>query len=169
MTKNTKIIIGVVAVLLPAVIILAILNFRNMQDRLEHHIEGSFMVTLGEEIVHVSAEDLMSLNPQELSASPRGNTRNFTGVPIVDILRHTGLDYTQGANLTFSSIDGFMSGISMSEALNPNHAFIVFLEDDEPLGGGRGSFADAPFMVVLVDDPFPNRWARYLFEVVIQP
>jgi len=168
-SKNTKIIIAAIAVLLPVVIILAILHFRNMQERLEYHEEGSFMVILGDDRVHVSIEDLMILNPQELSASPRGNTRNFTGVPIVDILRHTGLDYTQGASLTFSSIDGFMSGISMEEALNPSHAFVVFLEDGEPLESEGGSFARAPFMVVLVDDPFPNRWARYLFEVVIQP
>jgi hypothetical protein len=167
-SKNTKIIIAVVVVLLPIVVILAVLNFREMADRLEYHIEGSFRVVIGDDYRHISLHDLVNLSPQEIIASERGNPRIFLGVSLPAILEYSGLNYAAAVSLQFISIDGFRTAISMSEALEYDNAFIVFEENGTALGERPGLWGDAPLMLVMNQDPFPNRWARYIIEIVLQ-
>ena len=168
LSKNTIIIIAVIAVLLPAVVILAVLNRAEMTERLTYHVEGSFRVISGEEYSHVSLEDLVNMSPANVSSSPRGERRDFTGVSLADILEFSGLDYSYATSIMFISIDGFRTAISLAEALNAENAFIVFEEDGVALGERPDLFSEAPFMLVMAQDPFPNRWARYVFEIILQ-
>ena len=63
--------------------------------------------------------------------------------------------------------DGFSATTTIAEALDTNNTFIVITEDGQPLGtietDGRG-----PFMSILAQDPFANRFARYLTEITLQ-
>ena len=167
-SKNTIIILVAMAVLLPTVIVLAILNARDMEERLQYHVEGNFSILIGGGRYYVSLEDLVSLEPVEVTSSPRGEHRSFTGVSLAAILEFTGADYSEGTNLVFNSIDGFRTAITMAEALNPEASFIVFEENGVALGARSGHWQDAPFMLVMARDPFANRWARYVFEIEIQ-
>ena len=168
MSKNTKIIIGVVMVLLPAVVILAFINMHDMRQRLEHHIEGSFSIVIIDSRHYVSFDDLINMSTREVISSPRGELRTFTGVALADILSFTGASYLEGSSLVFNSIDGFRTAISMADALDTENSFIVFKEDGQLLGERGGHWAEAPFMLVMALDPFPNRWARYVFEIEVQ-
>ena len=165
--KSTIIIIVVLCVLIPAVVVLAVLHRGNMEERLELQAAGEFLVTAGEDTINVSMSDLLHIGAVRVSSSPRGEQRNFTGVPLVHILNHFGVDYSGAGAVVFTSLDGFVTAISIGEALDETNTFIVFEEDGEPLGtredGGRG-----PYMIVVALDPFPNRWARYLMEVTLQ-
>lgn len=167
MTKNSKIIAVVVLSLAAIVAVLAFLNWRQMNERLEYHVEGSFRVVFGEEAFSVSIEDLINLETNDIAPSPRGNTQYFTGVSLVNILRHLNIDYSNAEVVQFFSIDGFATAIELDEALADGQAYIVFEEDNEALGLRDGNWADAPFMLVMAEDPFPNRWARYIIEIVI--
>ncbi|MDR2167810.1 MAG: hypothetical protein LBE35_08195 [Clostridiales bacterium] len=155
MSKSTKIILGVVASLSAIVATLAVLNFREMAERLDEHIEGSFRIVSGDDSRHISTDDLEGLSPMEISAAERGNLRNFRGLPLAKILEFSGLDHREAARLHFISMDGFRTNISMAEIGN---AYIVFEEDGEKM----------PFMLVLPEDPFPNRWARYILEMILE-
>jgi len=127
----------------------------------------SFLLTAGEYTHVIYMSDLITIGAVSLSSSPRGVLREFTGVPLVNIFRHLELDYSGASTVSFSSQDGFMSAVSIDEALDAANSFIVFEESGEALGtmedGGRG-----PFMIVIALDPFPNRWARYLTEVIVR-
>ena len=168
MSKNTKIIIGVVSVLLPAVVILTFLNMRDMRERLEYHVEGSFSIIAFDNRYYVSFDDLVNMATREVVSSPRGELRTFTGVALADILGSIGADYSAGSSLVFNSIDGFRTAISMADALDTENSFVVFEEDGQLLGLRGGHWEDAPFMLVMALDPFPNRWARYVFEIEVQ-
>ena len=165
--KSTIIIIVVLCVLIPAVVVLAIMHRANMEERLELQAAGEFLVTVGEDTLNVSMSDLLSIGYVGVSSSPRGELRTFTGVPLVRILDHFSVDYSEARTVVFTSLDGFVTAISIAEAVDETNTFIVFEENGEPLGtreeGGRG-----PYMVVVAQDPFPNRWARYLMEVTLQ-
>jgi len=128
---------------------------------------ATFLVTSGDAAYIVSMEDLLFIGVTDVSSSPRGVQREFTGVPLVNIFNHLNIDYSTAGTVIFTSGDGFMSAVSINEAINGINTFIVFEENGELLGtmedGGRG-----PFMVVIALDQFPNRWARYLTEVKIQ-
>jgi len=166
-SKSTIIIIVALCVLIPAVVILAILHRGNMEERLELQAAGEFLVTTGEDTFNVSLTDLQAIGPVDVSSSPRGELRTFTGVPLVRIFDHFGVDYSDARTVVFTSLDGFVTAISIGEALDETNTFVVFEEDGEPLGtreeGGRG-----PYMIVVALDPFPNRWARYLMEITLQ-
>jgi hypothetical protein len=165
--RNTKIVFIVLAVLIVAVVVLAMLNYDDIMERRELQESGTFLVTAGETTHNVSMGDLLSVGAVAVSSSPRGELRTFTGVPIVGILDHLGIDYSNAGTVVFTSLDGFASVISIDEALDGANTFVVFEENGEPLGtreeGGTG-----PYMIVVALDPFPNRWARYLMEITIQ-
>jgi hypothetical protein len=164
--KSIIIIIIVLCVLIPAVVVLAVLHRNNMEELIELQSEGSFLLTAGDDTVNVSMSDLHGIGAVPVSSSPRGEQRNFTGVPLVRVFEHFGVDYSSARAVVFTSLDGFVSAISIDEALDATNAFVVFEENGQPLGtredGGRG-----PFMIVVALDPFPNRWARYLLEVTL--
>ena len=167
-SKSTKIILAIVAILLPTVVVLAYFNREQMLERIAYHVDGSFRVISGEEYRHISLEDLVNLSPEAVTSSPRGEQRNFTGVPLATVLDFLEIDYSQAMSLTFFSIDGFVTAISVEEALNKENSFIVFEEDHQFFGQRGGFWEEAPFMLVMAQDPFPNRWARYIFEIVLQ-
>jgi len=166
-SKGTIAIIAALAVLVIVVGITAVLNRENIEERMELQEAGEFLVTFGDETQTVSMSVLMSLEPVEVSSSPRGELRTFTGVPLVAVLEYLGIDYSEKRTVVFTSLDGFATALTIEEATDRTNTFIVFEENGEPLGtreeGGRG-----PYMVVVALDPFPNRWARYLMEVTLQ-
>jgi len=168
MSKNTKIIIGVVALLVPVVVILAVLNFREMEERLAYHVEGSFRVIMGDQSMSVSIDDMIDMGLVVFDSSHRRAEGLFTGVYLLDILGFTGLDYASASSLQFVSFDGFRSSITIAEATTPGNALIVFGEDGASLADRGGAWENAPFMLVLPNDMFPQRWARYIIEIILE-
>ncbi|MCL2169299.1 MAG: hypothetical protein FWB74_04660 [Defluviitaleaceae bacterium] len=173
MTKNTKIVIGVVLALVPVVIILGILNFREAERRLTYHIYGSFRVIMGDETVRVTLDDMVNMGLVTFESDHRRAEGNFTGVRVSEILAFTGFDYSGVASIAFFSYDGFSTGISLADAMSEG-SFIIFEQDGLSLAenpnvhGNRRLWGYAPFQLVLLDDMFPQRWARYLIEIVLQ-
>lgn len=168
MSKNTKIIIGVIALLVPVVVVLAVFNFREMQERLAYHVEGSFRVIIGDEAISVSVEDMLAMGIVNFDSNHRRAEGLFTGVYLLDILDFTGFDYTGASSLQFIAFDGFRSSITMTEATTPHNALIVFGEDGASLADRGGAWENAPFMLVLPNDIFPQRWARYIIEIILE-
>jgi len=166
-SKGTKIVIITIVVLAVAVVILAILNYSNLAERLALQESGTFLLTVEGYTHTVSPDDLNAIGGVDVSASSRGEQRNFTGVPLAGVFTHFDIDYSGASSVAFRSIDGFTTAVSIAEALDYTNVFVVFREDGEPLGtmndGGIG-----PYMVVVVRDSFPNRWARYLMEVIVR-
>ena len=116
----------------------------------------------------MSFDDFLALSPQAFSAYPRDVQRNFTGLPIATIFRHFGINHAQSASISVFSYDGFGTGVSMAEAMDAQNAFIAIAEDGVRFYGRGGNWNRAPFMLVMADDPFPNRFARYITEIVLQ-
>ena len=167
MNRNTIIILGVIAVMLPVVIILTILHQRSMAEVFNRHIDGTFTVIYNEQAHNIAASDIVAMSPMEVKAVYRGNERVFTGVSIAAIIDYVGADPANISSVVFVSLDGFFSAISAADALDADNAFLVFEEDEEPLGH-MDDDGEGPFRLVLVNDPFPNRWARYVMEIRLQ-
>jgi len=167
-SKNAIIIIIVLAVLIPVVVVLAILNFQEMEERLAYHVEGEIRIIMGGNSVPVSIDDMIDMGLVEFDSSHRRAEGLFTGTYLLDILRFTGLDYMSASSVQFVSFDGFRSSTTMAEAAEPGNALIVFGEDGASLADRGGAWESAPFMLVLPNDIFPQRWARYIIEIVLE-
>ena len=114
----------------------------------------------------VTMEDIIALKPIEVLAYPKGEERRFTGVSLISVFNMTGAQYSNMESVIFTAADGFDAMLTAEEALNINGTFIVIAEDGEPLGH-YAQDGSGPFMVVLAEDPFPNRWVRNLQVIVL--
>ena len=166
-SRNTAIVGIVLIALIIAVVVLGILNYENITERRSLQESDMFLVTAGNYTHTVTRSDLLSMNPKAVSANYRDDIRNFTGIPIAKIPDFLNIDTTNASTVILTSLDGFTTILTIEEALDFDNAFIVFEEDGTGIGtredGGFG-----PYMVVIVNDPFPNRWTKYLMEITIQ-
>jgi len=114
----------------------------------------------------VTMDDIIALKPNEVLAYPRDEERRFAGVSLISIFEQSGVDYSNMESVVFTAADGFDVKLTAEEVLNTENTFIVIAEDDEPLGHWTDD-GSGPFMVVLAEDPFPNRWVKHLVEITI--
>ena len=117
-------------------------------------------------------EELRTLQEREFSATIRPGTereeiRSYRGFALRDILEHVGIDAPE-ANIIIHSYDGFAAGISMSEALLENQAYIAIWQDGQYFVERDNYWAIAPFQLVMAQDIFAQRFARYIVEIVIE-
>jgi len=107
--------IVVLCVLAPAVVVLAALHRGTMQERLELQASGEFLITSGDEIVSVTLADLLDIGAAEDTSSPRGERRDFTGVPLVRIFDQFSVDYSEARTVVFTSLDGFVTALAQGK------------------------------------------------------
>jgi len=120
----------------------------------------------------IGMSELTTLGIREFYANIRPGTdreeiRNYRGVAVRDILAHFDID-TPDATIIIHSYDGFVASISMEEALQEGQAYIAIWQDGEYFIQRGGYWAAAPFQLVMAQDIFAQRFARYITELVIQ-
>jgi len=127
---------------------------------------GTFVIRSDGQRHIVTMADILALSPHAVIASPRGQTRHYTGVSLAAIFERIGVNHVGATTAVFASEDGFSASLTIAEALDAGNTFIVIEQDNQPLGtietGGRG-----PFMSVVAQDPFANRFVRYLTEITL--
>ena len=115
---------------------------------------------------YITLEQILTLEPQAFTAEDRGNTRNFIGLPLTDVLNLMNLDFSDAHRFIFVAADGMTSSAYASEVLDSDNGFLVLGENGEMFtsreDGGRG-----PFMNVFAKDGVPGRWARNLMEIIV--
>jgi len=131
-----------------------------------------FTIVLDTAVYEMSMVMFLDLSPRPVAAYPRGERRDFTGVPLAVILRHADIAVEHISSVTLWALDGHGASVSVIDILNEEQAFIVFEEvrENQPtlLAARDGYWAQAPFMLVMAQDPFPNRFIRYITEIVVQ-
>jgi len=110
-----------------------------------------------------AVDDIMELEARAVSATIRGDERNFTGVPLLDVFRLSGVNYAGGDTVILRALDGFSAIVLISEVLDEANAHLVWLEDGEPVTTDENT----PFMLVLANDVVPMRFARYVSEITV--
>ena len=84
----------------------------------------------------------------------------FTGVPLAALFRHIGVDYEGGLTVTMRSADGFVSVLSIEEALDETNAFIVFEQNGGPVPDGL-------FASIQAQSPLRRHFVRGLVSITI--
>ena len=165
--KNTIIVVVVLLTLIISVVVLGILNYKNITERRSLQENDMFLVTAANYTHTVTKTDILLMNPKIVSANYRDNIRTFTGIPLAKIFDFLDINTTNVHTVLITSLDGFTTILNIDEALDVDNTFVVFEEDGIGLGtreeGGQG-----PYMVIIVNDPFPNRWTKYLMEITLQ-
>ncbi|MEG1049777.1 MAG: hypothetical protein RSE24_04475 [Oscillospiraceae bacterium] len=176
MTKQTKIAAAVLGLLLVTTVVLLMLNSPSAQEKQELSKSGSFKITLDGTTKTVTMKDIEAVGISDISANykPSGKqpvTRVYQGVSFAALLKYLELDTValaeKNTSVVFTAIDGYTTAIKMEEALDEGKCAIVVSLENKPIGskedGGTG-----PYMMVLPQDQFSQRWCKFLGEVTFQ-
>jgi len=167
MKKANFIVYTVLALLFGAAALLVFLSQgdRELRRALEENRE--FLVRVdGEDIAAVSLQDLVELGPQEFTtnfatsiASPRKAT--LRGVELRKLLEALEIEIDHASHFVVSGLDSYYSPLTLAEVLRDEHIYVCFEMDGEILKtqseGGYG-----PFLTVLRDSRFAQRWCKYV-------
>lgn len=168
--KNIIIISIVVVLLLAAVAVFAVLNAGDLEKK--RTLEANALISVladGEELAEIDSDLINSLEIKDFSAtkdtSETGPEQvSYTGVAIMDILEALDIEPQKYSSLVARAIDGYTVAFNMEEVSSPDNIYIVFKEDGEFLGtkseGGKG-----PYMIVVREDQFSQRWCKFLIEL----
>jgi len=173
MSRNTKIVIIIIIILTVAAAILAFLNRENIAEKKAMQDSGAFIILSNGDKNIVAMDDIVSLNPRIIDANykPSGNNtpvkKQYTGISLKSLFDYYDINYSSAKSVSFIAADGYASALPIADALDENNCFIVFEEEGELLGtkenGGKG-----PFMMILANDQFSQRWCKFLMEVKIK-
>lgn len=165
--KSIIIVVAVLVVLVSAITVLALLN---RPDSLPE--TGSITVKWGESSVTLAMEDIQALEYVELekeivSASFQNDQGLFRGVALHTLLESQGIDLSSAVQAVVRSEDGYVSAYPMDEVTDGDNIILVYSKNGEGLGT-KDSGGSGPFRIIIADDEFGNRSAKFVSEIEVK-
>lgn len=167
--KNIIIVAVIVLVLIAAIAVLVVLN----APKGEIESGTVSVVSGGETVAQFSMEDLQAMDYVEVekelvSASYDNDQGVFRGVPLRDVISACDDDLSQDmSQVVVRSEDAFVAAYSADDVMDGDNIFLAYSKNGEGLGnlenGGTG-----PFRIIVSDDEFGNRCAKYVYEIEIK-
>ncbi len=167
MKKRRNIIIVVIILILLAAAV-TVLSIINRPDELPE--TGTLTVTSGSEILHsFTVEDIRSLPyvevQKEIVSSSFANDEGlFRGVPLRTLMKAAGADLEAVKQIVVRADDGFVSAFPADEITESDNIFLCYSKNGEPLGT-RDEGGSGPLRIIVTEDPFGNRCAKYVCEI----
>ena len=163
----------ILAALLLATIVLVLLNRGDSGLRRALEENREFLIRVdGADTATVGLKDLLELDPQEFStglASSIGLPREVTlrGVELRHILEAFAPNAMDAEFFVFMGLDGYYSPLSKDEVEKEESIYVCFSMDGELMKkqseGGYG-----PFMMVIRNSRFAQRWCKYVEAVEVE-
>jgi|SRR5690554_6222657 len=168
MSKQTKLLLGLIVIFVVVTGILSAVNINRIQGLDQEKLtivagSQSKEITLGE----LKELPATSFTAELRSTSQPNQTITFTGISIKDLLEYLKIDVTF-SEVAFSSLDGFTTVLSVDEVMMDDNVYVVYKRDNEPIlsksDGGTG-----PMEIIVAQDPFSNRWNKYVIKIELLP
>lgn len=166
--RNILLAVLVLAVLAAAIAVLAILNRPG-----ELPESGSVAVRRGDEVLRTyTTAELKTLPAVEVekeivSSSFANDEGLFRGVALRTLLADAGVDVDALTQVVVRSEDGFVAAYPADEVAESDNIFLAYSKNGEPLGD-RGSGGSGPLRIVVTEDEFGNRCAKYVSEIEVK-
>ena len=157
-------------VLLLVVAVLAFINRGDSEIKRALEENREFLISIdGERIVTVDLKYILDLKPQEFT-TPFATSVTVTretellGVELRIMLEALDIDISRAKRLIASGLDGYFSPLTREEVEREETVYICYSMDGKILTtkseGGYG-----PFMMVIRDTSYAQRWCKYLESV----
>ncbi len=166
--RNILIAALVLVVLAAAIAVLAVLNRPG-----ELPESGSVAVRRGDEVLRTyTTAELKTLPAVEVekelvSSSFANDAGLFRGVALRALLADAGVDVGALTQIVVRSEDGFVAAYPADEVAESDGIFLAYSKDGEPLGD-RESGGSGPLRIVVTEDEFGNRCAKYVSEIEVK-
>lgn len=169
MKKKSVYLFAMIAILAVVVIILASMN-RDIAGKKDETI---LRIQKGNAQVSITLEQLLSYPSETFTANVKSSGKDpvpteFTGVWLNEILVDHEIGLTGSEQVTFKAIDGYQTNVLGNEVLDPKNIYVVYKRNGE-FTKSRAQGGSGPMEIVIVKDPFSQRWNKYLVEIVITP
>lgn len=134
---------------------------------------GSIALKAGEEeaavytMAQVAALPYVEVEKEIVSASYENEQGLFRGVPVRELWAAVGVEPADYRQMVVTAEDGFVSVYPVTELMESDSVLLIYAKDGQPLGsreeGGAG-----PFRILVVEDEFGNRCAKYVSELALK-
>ena len=170
MKRTNLILLSIVGVLLTTSAILAYMNRGDAALKRALQENRQFLLKAdGDTAAIVNLQDLLDMGTESFStrlstsvASPRST--DLEGVELWAVYAHFGVDITDVTRFDVRGLDGYFSPLTADEVAAEKHVYICIAMDGEILtdksAGGWG-----PFLLVIRDSDFAQRWCKYVEEI----
>ncbi|MCG9967281.1 molybdopterin-dependent oxidoreductase [Pelotomaculum terephthalicicum JT] len=164
--SKKRLVLGIIFLLL----VIAVFSFLN-HDKTGLK-EGKLVIKAGDTILgSFTIADLRKLSAVEKKMtihSAQGNTDNyFTCTPLLAVLNSIDPALAQNyKRIVVKGIDGYTSGLDMSEVLQPDNVYVVYADYGKPLKTKAGE--DGSLRIIICNDEFGQRSVKWLVSMELQ-
>lgn len=175
MNKHTKIILVVLILLMVASVITVSINYFQSRERLA--LLNNQEITISQQgnvLSSITMDDLRDLGEEEFKANLKSSVmtapkeHTYTGVSLGRLLSSIGISLDSKNSVTVESVDGYSVPLKIEEIKALDNIFIVFKDDGRYLGGYEDPDGQGPYMIVIREDKFSQRWAKYVVGLDVQ-
>jgi len=175
MTKDTRIILLVVAILLIVTAAGSVANQKYAADKRELSDSAVIMVRIDEiQTVRLTLDDIRLRPAVEFSAKLKSSIMDtpedhvYTGVEMNELLSLAGVSGENKSQVVVRAVDGYQVALPIAEVRSAGRVFLVYQDNGDYLGvygqpGGIG-----PYMLVIPSDRFSQRWVKYVCEIELR-
>lgn len=134
--------------------------------------EGTVVVKAGDATLgSFTIDDLRQMPAVEKKMtinSSKGNTDNeFTCVSMLNVLNSIDPGLTQKyQKIVTKGVDNYISGVNMSEVLQPDNVYIAYADYGKPLKTKAGK--DGSMRIIICNDDYGQRYTMWLVSLELQ-
>jgi hypothetical protein len=173
MNKQFKIILGIVIALIAVIIMAALLNKDNVEEKKSLNEDAIFIVkNKGEDVKSFTMEEIKAIGEVTFTATKDTSDSGpveaeYVGVPLIEVFKTAGVTVHEGDVVTNSAADGYATALEAKKVLDSENVFIAYIKDGEPIGtreeGGNG-----PYQIIVSKDQFSQYWCKYALSTDVQ-
>lgn len=175
MTRNSKIIMIVLVILMLATAITVVINYSHVKNKLALlEKEEIILLEKGMEICRITLTDLIEIGPEVFEADMKSSSmlssekHIYTGVALSELFLAKGISLENKTKVIAGSLDGYQVPLKIEEIIALDNVFLVYKVDGDYLKGYNEAGGQGPYMIVIRGDKFSQRWAKYVVELSIE-
>lgn len=169
--KHSNRIIGIVMVFLVCMVVLfAFLNRGNQAQKEELQEKEQFVISIdGKEQGRISKKQVEQMGVSEYTVTMDTSKTDptdvvFEGVELKDILEQNKIKISDYKTIQAKALDGYSTAMTVEEVMKPDNVILCIKKDGKYLGT-KGDGGMGPFLVIIREDSFSQRWCKYLEAV----
>lgn len=173
MNKNTKILIGIVLLLITISATAILLNRDNVAASKELNNNAIFvLIKDGEEVASFNMVEIQAIGEVDFNATLKSSGSDpkehvYTGVLLKNIFSHANIDIEGNDTVVVTAADGYTVAITRDKFLDDDNVYLAYMKDGELLGtkedGGSG-----PYQMIIRKDPFSQFWCKFAISAEIR-
>ena len=172
LSRNNKLLLAIIAVLTLTVAVTAFLNTGDRALKRQLEQDQQFIVSWDGEQVYVTMDDILSLYPQDYQAildTSISDAKEVTvrGVELSALLDSVGAPWREAEYFEINGLDEYYSPVLLSEVQEADNVLICIAMDGRALGS-KSSGGFGPYLMVIRNELFSQRWCKYIEEVALR-